>query len=119
LGVAKAGFLLSGPTCGQNEDIGGEYAAYKTEAAARRDWKAHRSELMQMVTDPCRRPWAYWEYDLDLDAPSGGDQAKVILELGLYRNAAEKELLEARVAHAQWDRQMEAERLRLGYRKTS
>jgi hypothetical protein len=103
-----------------NEDIGGKFAAYATEAAARKDWKVHRSELMAMVTDPTRRPWAFWNYDQDMDKPFPADEeTKAILELRLYRNAAEKELLEAHVAQAEQDRHMEAERVRLGYRKTT
>lgn len=61
LGVEKAAFLLSGPICGRNTEIGGKFAAYKTEAAARADWKAHRTELMAMETDSTRRPWAFLE----------------------------------------------------------
>jgi hypothetical protein len=74
---------------------------------------------MAMVTDPTRRPWAFWEYEHDMDCPSGSDQAKVILELELYRNKAEQELLERTVAQDEHDKFMEAERVRLGYRKIS
>jgi hypothetical protein len=99
---------------------GGASNPYKTHAAARKDWKTYRSELMAMMTDPTRRPWAFWEYDQDMDKPFPADEeTKAILELGLYRNKAEKELLESHVAQAERDRVMEAERVRLGYRKTT
>ena len=58
--------------------------------------------------------------DLDMDKPFPADEeVKAILELGLARNKAEQEKLKAHVALAEEDRRMEAERVRLGYRRTT
>lgn len=55
-----------------------------------------------------------------MDKPSPADEeARAILELGLYRNKAEQELLEATVAQDERLSFEEAERVRLGYRRTS
>ena len=74
-----------------------------------------------VMEETTRRQWAFWRFEQEMeDKPfPANEQARAILELGLCRNASERELLAATVAADEREELAEAERVRLGYRMTS
>jgi hypothetical protein len=81
LGVEKRAFLERGPisfssnTSGEDGYPGSTWNPYKTMEAARKDWKAHRREIMADYAKQLgRRPWAFWEFDRDMDCPDASEQ---------------------------------------------
>src|SRR6476659_7518277 len=76
LGHDRTSYLMHGcrPYYGDGK------SPYKTEAAARKDWKVYRTRLLAMEKDWTRRPWAFWVFEQGMDdAPIGGEQGAIIL----------------------------------------
>ena len=65
------------------------------EALARALWQCHKGELLADRRHPGRRPWAFWRFDIGIEAPR--DEAAFLLEHGLLAEW-EREALQAREA---------------------
>ena len=89
-------FLLYGPQ-GQHKakavlDNGGA-------AHVRVQWRRHRAELMA-AAPMGKRPWDYWMIEQGLEHLPQGErgQLRLIRDLDLYRDDAEKEFVQKRLA---------------------
>jgi len=119
LGVEKRAFLERGPisfssnTSGEDGYPGSTWNPYKTMEAARKDWKAHRREIMADYAKHLgRRPWAFWEFDRDMDCPDTSEQLLLIRKMRIRK--VERDYIEREIAWSENRRRIEGRDLRTG-----
>jgi hypothetical protein len=68
-------------------------------AHVRVQWRRHQDELMNS-TPPGRRCWAFWMIELGLSHQPAGERGelRLIRQLEIYRDDAEKEFVQKRLA---------------------
>ena len=89
-------FLVSGP---QGQKEAQALLAFGGAATVRVQWRRHRDELMNS-TPPGRRCWAYWMIERGLSHQPAGERGelRLIKQLDLYRDDAEREFVRKRLA---------------------
>ena len=90
-------FLVSGPHKKQRKAQA--MLAFGGAAHVRVQWRRHRDELMSS-TPMGKRPWAFWMIERGLSHQPQGERGelRLIKQLDLYRDAAEKEFVQKRLA---------------------
>jgi hypothetical protein len=73
--------------------------AFGEAATVRVQWRRHRDELMSS-TPMGKRPWAFWMIERGLSHQPQGERGelRLIRQFDLYRDDAEKEFVQKRLA---------------------
>ena len=89
-------FLLSGP---QKQKKDQALLAFGGAATVRVQWRRHRDELMA-AAPMGKRPWGYWMIERGLSHLPAGEagELRLIKQLDLYRDDAEQEFVQKRLA---------------------
>jgi hypothetical protein len=67
-------------------------------AVVRAAWGRHKAELIA-ACKPGTRPWAFWRIQLGIPKPAGeAGELRLIKQLDLYRDDAEREFVQKRLA---------------------